>query len=402
MPWSTLEPTRAASDRAPFLAIVGNARVVGISEMTEGAHEFPPLVQSILRTLAENSGFRGLAVQAPMSDALELDRYVRTGFGDPRRLLRILGSHWETQEMLDLVEWMRTFNQGRTPADRIGFFGFELPNAAHAVQIATSLSDSVAGRPLSTWLTRELKCVATGESAAWGRDGPAADSSFWNRCRTVAGAAVDSLAALRARIGDSRSSESVSFAEQAARLVLHHVSIGLRRLPRHQVVAEHVMWVANSLGADGKLLVWGRDVESGRLVLDGNTMQSAVALAKTLGERYRNFAFTFGEGSFRARPVRPDKPEPDKERTMSARPPAPGSYEDVLGRARLDAFTLDMRSLPADTAGAWLKGPRPMRLISGVYTPDVPHAFETEIEFPKHFDALLFIRRATPAVPLKR
>jgi erythromycin esterase-like protein len=243
--------------------------------------------------------------------------------------------------------------------------------------------------------------VATGESAAWGRDGPAADSAFWNRCRVVAAAAVDSLTALRARVASSRS-ESVLFAEEAARLVLHHVTIGLRRLPRHQVVAEHVLWAANSLGPEGKLLVWGRDVESGRLILDGNTMQSAVEIAKTLGDRYRNFAFSVGVGSFRARRVNPGKPEPDKESNMTARLPNPGTYEDVLSRARLDAFYFDARSLPADTAGAWLHGPRPMRLISGVYTPDVPRAFETEIELPKHFDAVLFIRQSTPATPLKR
>jgi erythromycin esterase len=401
VPLSSLDSGRAAPYGAALLAFVGNARVLGISELTEGTHEFPPIVRGILGVLAEGSGFRGLAIQAPMAEAMELDRYVRGGASDPRQWLRVLGPHWNTQEMLTVVEWIRAYNRGRAATDQIGFYGFELPTAGHAVQVVTSLPDSIAGAPLKSWLQRELRCVATGESAAWGRGGFASDSSFWNRCRVVAAAAAESLAALGGRQGSSRPSSELSFAEQMARLLEHHVDVGLRRLPRHEAVAEHVLWLANNLGSDGKLLVWGRDVESGRLTLEGNVVQSAVALAAKLGDRYRNLAYTFGEGSVRAKPIVPGK-EPGDERDMRARPPRDGTYENVLNRARLDAFFLDLRTLSADTAGSWLKGPHPMRLISGVYTADALGAFETPIRFPENYDGVLFARRVTPALPLKR
>src|SRR5213593_1917899 len=115
----------------------------------------------------------------------------------------------------------------------------------------------------------------------------------------------------------------------------------------------------------------------------GTTVQSAVPVAARLGDRYRNAAFTIGEGVIRARPVSPGR-EPGDERNLRVRMPSSGSYEDILNRARLDAFVADLRSLPSDTAGGWLRGPHPMRLISGVYTPDVPNAFETPIEFPAY------------------
>ena len=335
-----------------------------------------------------------------MPEAMELDRYVRTGVGSPRQWLRALGPHWDTQEVLDLVDWMRDFNRGRPSSDQIGFYGFEVPSAAHAVQVVTTLPDSVTGAALKRWLIRELGCVAVGEGAAWGRGGFASDSTFWNRCGIVAATAADSLAALRSRLNGSASSGAVAFAEQMARVVQHHVTIGLRKLPRHETVAEHVLWLADNLGPSGKLIVWGRDVESGRLTLGGTTVQSAVPVAARLGDRYRNAAFTIGEGVIRARPVSPGR-EPGDERNLRVRMPSSGSYEDILNRARLDAFVVNLRSLPSDTAGGWLRGPHPMRLISGVYTPDVPNAFETPIEFPAYYDGILFVRRVTPATPLK-
>ena len=382
-------------------SFVGGARVVGISELTEGTHEFPAIIRQILRVGGGDGGFRGLAVQASMAEAFELDRYVRTGTGNPQRLLRALGPHWETREMLELVEWMRSSNRARASAAQIGFAGFELPNATHAVRVVTTLPDSVAGAPLNRWLGRELSCVGVGESAAWGRGSIAADSGFWNHCRDVTAAAVDSLTALGTRVGAARASGDVAFAAQMARLLHHHVSVGLRRLSRYETVAEHVLWAASTLAPEGKLLVWGRDVESGRLTLEGDVVQSAVALSKSLGDRYRNLAFTFGEGVIRAQPIAPGR-DPGDPRNIDARPPSDGSYENVLNRARLDLFFVDMRPVATDAEGAWLRGPNRARLISGVYTAAVPGAFETQLELPANYDGLIFARRVTPATALKR
>lgn len=399
VPLAIIDSSRPAADRAPFLAFVGNASVLGISELTEGTHQFTSIVQQMLRVLSA-SGFRALAIQAPMPETMDIDHYVRTGMGSPRMALRVLGPHWSTQEVLDLVEWIRAYNKGRSRADQIGFYGFEIPSSVHAIQVVTSISDSVAGAPLNGWLKRELRCVSTGEGAAWGANLVSTDTAYWNRCRVVAAAVVDSLVALGGRIPAARAPE-VGFAQDMARLLQHHVTVGLMRLPRHEVVAEHVLWLANSLGPNGKLLVWGRDVESGRLTLEGSVIQSAVPIANKLQDRYRNLGFAFGEGSLRARPIAPGR-DPADERDLVAARPDSGTYEDVLNRARLENFLLDLRSPPSDSAGAWLKGPRTLRLISGQYNATVPAAFETHLEFPANFDGLIFTRHITPAVPLKR
>jgi erythromycin esterase len=400
VPLTIIDSSRPAADRAPFLAFVGNASVFAISELTEGTHQFTSIVQQMLRVLSDN-GFRALAIQAPMPEAMDIDHYVRTGIGNPRAALRVLGPHWYTQEVLDLVEWIRAYNKGRSRADQIGFYGFEIPSSAHAIQVLTSIPDSVAGAPLNAWLKRELGCVATGEGAAWGANLVATDTAYWNRCRVVAAAAVDSLVALGGRVPAARAPQ-VAFAQDMARLLQHHVTVGIMRLPRHEVVAEHVLWLANSLGPNGKLLVWGRDVESGRLTLEGSVIQSAVPIANKLQDRYRNLGFAFGEGSLRAQPIAPGQREPGDERNVAAARPDSGTYEDVLNRARLENVLLDLRTLPSDTAGAWLKGPRTVRLISGQYNAAVPAAFETHLEFPANFDGLIFVRQITPAVPLKR
>jgi erythromycin esterase len=403
VPLTILDADRPAADRSPFLTFVGNARVLGVSELTEGTHEFAGIMRMILAALSDR-GFRGIAVQAPMAEAMELDRYVRTGIGNPRQGLRALGPHWNTQEVLDLVEWIRTYNQAHGGADQIGFYGFELPTAMHAVQVVTSLPDSVAGKAVTTYLRRELQCVTTGESAAWGREGPASDSTFWNKCRSSTADVIDTLVALRSRVGSTRTGVqgTIAFAEQMARVAQHDADVGLRRLPRHQVVAEHILWLDKRLGDESNLLVWGRDVESGRLTGEGNVVQSAVPLASTLGDRYRNLAFTGGQGTVRAQPINVGQREPGGETNMRLLPPRPGSFEDMLNRATGEMFFVDLRGVATDSAGVWLRGPHPARLVSGVYSQSPLGTFTTPLQFPTHYDGLLFAKHVTQATPLKR
>jgi len=390
-------------DRRALAPIVNGARVLGLSELTEGTDEFPDIVRRALFALAD-SGFRGVAIQGPMPEALELDRWVRTSAGDPRRIMRALGSwRWDTREMWAFMLAMRMWNEAHK--DRpLGFYAFEIPTAARAVQVATGLPDSVAGVALNQWLKRTYICVATNEGAQWGREGRAADSLFWNACGPATAAATDSLAALRSRYPQSSPvMPDIVFAEQMARLIRHHVNVGLRHLTRHEANAEHVLYVLDELGPGAKLLVWGGDVEMGRLTLNGQTVQTGVPLGEKLGDKYRAAAFAIGGGTIRAR-----VPSVGSRGGSGGEPgfgnprvavPAPESYEDVLMRANNPVFWLDLRGLPSDSAGTWLHGPRQMRLISDLYTPLAPTAFETSVEFPKNYDAIVFARTVSPAHP---
>ncbi|HTJ22929.1 MAG TPA: erythromycin esterase family protein [Gemmatimonadaceae bacterium] len=393
------DSTPGSEERTRIATIASGARIVGFSELTEGTGEFPEIVRRSLVTLAD-SGFRGIALQVPMPEALEVDRYVRSGIGDPRRLLHALGSwRWETREMLAFVAGIRQWNVAH-PDRQLGIYGFEIPTAELAVRVITSLPDSVTGAALKQWLARTYACVGIDESAHWGLEGRAADSTFWNACGPATTAGADSVAALLRRVNaSSRAASDVAFAAQMARLVQHHVSVGLRHLTRHDANAEHVLFVANSLGADARIVLWGGDVEMGRLTLQPNTVQTAVPLGQRLGDRYRSIAFAIGDGVIRARvPSSGGRGggEPGLSTTRVA-PPAPDSYEDVMSRAAPAAYWLDLRGLPSDTAGAWLRGPRPMRLISELYSPLLASALVTPIVFPTYYDALVFVKTATPA-----
>src|SRR5438105_779909 len=70
-------------------------------------------------------GFALFTIEADMPEAYRVNQYVLTGQGDPKELLRGMSFWtWDTQEVLDMIEWMRAFNA--SGKGKMQFLGFDM------------------------------------------------------------------------------------------------------------------------------------------------------------------------------------------------------------------------------------------------------------------------------------
>lgn len=122
-------------DLRPLKDLIGPARIVALGEGTHGTREFFQMKHRLVEYLATELAFTIFAIEANMPEAYRVNDFVRTGQGEPRQLLA--GMYfwtWNTQEVLDLILWMRAFNEsGR---GRIEFTGFDMQTPDLAMQIA--------------------------------------------------------------------------------------------------------------------------------------------------------------------------------------------------------------------------------------------------------------------------
>src|SRR5262245_26793611 len=136
-PLRTEDPQSSLSDLEPLKGVVGRAGIVALGEGTHGTREFFRLKHRIVEYLVTRMGFRVFSIEASMPEAYQLNRYVLTGDGDPKALLRGLRFwSWNTQELLDLIEWMRDIN--RSGRHRIQFTGFDMQNIESAMATVRS------------------------------------------------------------------------------------------------------------------------------------------------------------------------------------------------------------------------------------------------------------------------
>ncbi|MFI5941749.1 erythromycin esterase family protein [Streptomyces uncialis] len=119
---TTLDSRAPLTDLLPVADIVRDAQVVAVGAATRGAHELSALSHRLVRLLVEELGFRSLALEGDDASRLGLDEYIRTGTGDPRVMLSEARSFWQTEEILDVIHWMRSFNR-RHPDDPVRFAG---------------------------------------------------------------------------------------------------------------------------------------------------------------------------------------------------------------------------------------------------------------------------------------
>lgn len=90
---------------------LGAVRVVGLGEATHGSREFFTLKHRLVEHLVTAQGFTVFALEADQDRCRALDDYVTSGNGDAARGLRELGYWtWNTQEILTLLCWLRSYN----------------------------------------------------------------------------------------------------------------------------------------------------------------------------------------------------------------------------------------------------------------------------------------------------
>jgi erythromycin esterase-like protein len=134
IPVTSATPNQPYDDLMPLKQVIGNARIVALGEATNGTREFFQMKHRIIDFLAKEMGFTIFSIEANMPEAYRLNDYVLNGTGDPVALLKGLYFWtWNTQEVLDMILWMRDFN--KSGQGRIQFTGFDMQTPDVAEQI---------------------------------------------------------------------------------------------------------------------------------------------------------------------------------------------------------------------------------------------------------------------------
>ena len=133
---ATSEAEHGFADLQPLKGIVGDAHLVALGEATHGTREFFQLKHRLLEFLASEMGFTIFGIEATMPEAFDLNEYVLTGVGDPAQALTGLYFWtWNTEEVLDLIRWMRRYNEDASHSKKLKFYGFDMQFSPRAAKV---------------------------------------------------------------------------------------------------------------------------------------------------------------------------------------------------------------------------------------------------------------------------
>jgi erythromycin esterase-like protein len=414
-------PLRAGeiTDYDPLIEFIGDARFVLLGEASHGTHEFYKERAQITKRLILEKGFSAVAVEADFPDAYRVNRYVRGSGPDGNASEALEGFRrfpqwmWRNADVLDLVGWLRTYNED-LPANaaKVGFYGLDLYSLHSSIEAVLHYLDKVDPEGAARARTRYSCFDHFGEDTQ--AYGYAAAFGLTESCeKEVVSQLIEMLSRgseLASRDGRT-ARDDFFFAEQNARLVANAERY-YRTMYRGDVSSwnlrdRHMMETLVELdghlsetGKPAKIIIWEHNSHLG----DARATEMGTRGEWNVGQLTRQkfgregvlVGFTTDHGTVTA--ATHWGGEAERKRV---RPALPKSIEKHFHEIGLERFLLLMK--PGSRILEVLNEPLLERAIGVIYRPETErqsHYFNARVS--EQFDAVIHIDETRAVEPLEQ
>ncbi|WP_159881667.1 erythromycin esterase family protein [Paenibacillus puerhi] len=109
------------------LTVSENVQVVGLGEASHGTKEYQQMKTEVFKALVVNNGSRTFIIEGDFGGALKADAYIHGAEGSAEDVVKEIGFKiYNTQEMADLVDWMRSYNKKAPTGKDLHFYGMDI------------------------------------------------------------------------------------------------------------------------------------------------------------------------------------------------------------------------------------------------------------------------------------
>lgn len=123
------------ADQIDNITIPEKTRIVALGEASHGNVEFQQLKLSLFQNLVENEGIRAFALEGDYGGCEYANRYIHGGEGTARQAAAAIGfAIYRTDEMEDLISYMRKYNETAKDGDDLRFYGFDMQRWSYNLQ----------------------------------------------------------------------------------------------------------------------------------------------------------------------------------------------------------------------------------------------------------------------------
>jgi len=279
-----------------------NAEVIGLGEATHGTKEFFELKSRVFKYLVQNQNIKLFGIEANFAACYDINKYVLTGEGDAKEALSRNGYWvWQSQEVLDLIEWMKNYNKGKSADQMIQFYGYDMQDATSCViwldkylskyipNFDKSLlpekieENKIAIRKLDDKGLDEMQKINLNKLNKLEEFVLSKETELFKQDSTDYKFAKQTIAVLRQKLN--------YFREQDFNTAYSY---------RDSSMTQNIKWIRES-NNNGKIMLWAHNGHIGKGTFSedfksGNWM--GTHLNKLYGQKYYNIGFSFSEGGF--------------------------------------------------------------------------------------------------------
>ena len=278
------------------------AEVIGLGEATHGTKEFFELKSRVFKYLVQNQNVKLFGIEANFAACYDINKYVLTGEGNAKEALSRNGYWvWQSQEVLDLIEWMKNYNKGKSADQMIQFYGYDMQDATSCViWLDKYLSKYITNFDKSLFPEK----IEENKIELRKLDDKALDEMQkrnLNKLKQLEDYVLNNKIELF-----KKDSSDFKFATQTIAVLRQKLNyfreqdFNTAYSYRDSSMTQNIKWIRES-NNNGKIMLWAHNGHIGKGTFSddfksGNWM--GTHLNKLYGEKYYNIGFSFNEGGF--------------------------------------------------------------------------------------------------------
>ena len=240
-----LSYTQADVDMIP---ISSDVQVVGLGEASHGVAQYHQMKADVFKSLVNNNGCRTFIIEGDFGGALKVDNYINGGVGSAEEAASEIGfAIYRTQEMADLIEWMRSYNEAVSPEEALHFYGMDVQRFDNNKEYLFSVLDQTVPE-LSAEYTESFAQLTD-------ENGYSLDKTSLNNAKEAAAELINQMDTARADIVELSGEYAFDFARECANTIYANCDVQLSNdynTTRDQYMYEKVEWFLQH--GDGSIL----------------------------------------------------------------------------------------------------------------------------------------------------
>lgn len=129
IPISTVEAGSGFEDLMPLKDILKDKKIVAMGEATHGTSEFFKMKHRFFKFLVEEMGYRVFAMECDGDGGQVINDYILNGEGNLDEIMESIKYEvFKAEEIKDMIEWMKKYNDDSSHEEKIKFYGFDMEN----------------------------------------------------------------------------------------------------------------------------------------------------------------------------------------------------------------------------------------------------------------------------------
>ncbi|QDS36986.1 erythromycin esterase family protein [Brevibacillus brevis] len=297
---NSAEPGTDLEDIEPLRDMIGSASIVGLGEANHGSREIFTMKHRIVEFLVMEMGFTTLVLEENWGNALELDHYVLTGEGNPSEYLMPL---FQTQEIVDMLEWMREYNADPENEEKLRVVGMDVQNVSENVYDEIRQYIKEYKPDLLPRVDKKMKELAevTKDLETYTSLPEAIQKKHHEQAKEITKILEQNKKRLNGQSEEfSKIKQHAKVIEQFTGMYFNFSENPSEVFLRHDIAMfENAKWAHEQLG---KTIVWGHNghIAKSNIVPDVYPKLAGQHLLDHYGKKYVTIGTSFGKGDFNA------------------------------------------------------------------------------------------------------